>query len=181
MDKIEAHAVIKYVSLLEKYCYGAGKSSLESNIRGSRSYIFVVAHWRAEFKRGRTSINDKLRTGRPTSVMTKQIISKVENIVLSDFRVTVCFIAEENMEISIDSLYNIIHNHIGSQIKKVSALDVQNAFLRAETNETESYLGRIQQDLDRFLTRFITMTYNSAISNSEFKAIPYFFGTAKGW
>ena len=44
----------------------------------SRATVF---RWFAEFKRGRTSLKDGERSGRPTSVVTEENISAVEPLI----------------------------------------------------------------------------------------------------
>ncbi|XP_014486574.1 PREDICTED: putative uncharacterized protein FLJ37770, partial [Dinoponera quadriceps] len=56
--------------------------------------ISTVKKWAAEFKRGRTSLKDDPRKGRPKTATTPETIEKVHNIVLDDRRLKVCEIAE---------------------------------------------------------------------------------------
>ena len=48
----------------------------------------TVIHWFAEFKRGRTSLKDEERNGRPTLVVTEENISAVEALIKEDPRHT---------------------------------------------------------------------------------------------
>lgn len=157
MDKIEVRAVIKYLCL-KNFTTEQVNQDLRATLGVNGPPYSTVARWCAEFKRGRTSTNDDPRTGRPTSAVTQQMIKKVENIVLADRRVTIRFIAEE-LKISIGSVHNIIHDHLG--MKKVSARWVPRMLSDAQKQTrlriSQSCLDLLQQDPDRFLARFITM------------------------
>lgn len=58
--------------------------------------------------KGRTSVNNDTRSGRPATAVTEEIVKKVEKTVLANRLVT-----------SIGSVHNILHNFLG--MKKVSA------------------------------------------------------------
>jgi len=55
----------------------------------STSVFATVHNWVNEFKCGRTSTYDALRSRRPIEVATPEIIDKVHDIVLTDRRVKV--------------------------------------------------------------------------------------------
>lgn len=157
MEKIEIRAVIKYLCL-KNFTTDQVNKDLRETLGVNAPPYSTVARWCAEFKRGRSSTNDDPRPGRPTTVVTEQMIKKIENIVLSDRRVTVRFIAEE-VKISIGSVQNILHDHLG--MKKVSARWVPRMLTDAQKQTrlriSRSSLEMLQQDPDRFLARFITM------------------------
>ncbi|XP_014478528.1 PREDICTED: putative uncharacterized protein FLJ37770 [Dinoponera quadriceps] len=68
--------------------------------------------WAAEFKRGRTSLEDDSREGRPKTATTLETIEKVHYIVLDDRRVKVCEIAEA-VGISEEMMRNILQEELG--------------------------------------------------------------------
>jgi len=93
MDKIEYHAVIK---LFVKE--GLTQNEIHSKfikVYGDSSPSFsTIKKWAAEFKRGRTSLEDDPREGRPNSATTPEIIEQVHDMLLDDRRMKVCEIAE---------------------------------------------------------------------------------------
>ena len=93
MDKIEYRAVTKFFvkeGLTPNEIY-----SKFIKIYGDSSPSFpTIKKWAAEFKRGRTSLEDDPREGRPKSATTPEIIEQVHDMVLDDRRVKVREIAE---------------------------------------------------------------------------------------
>ena len=78
----------------------------------------TVAKWSAEFKRGRDSLEDDPRPGRPADVISQEMIDRVERLVLNNRRIKVAEFASE-CGISNGSVYTIIHEQLG--MSKVSA------------------------------------------------------------
>ena len=90
MDNIEYRAVIKFFVK-----EGITPNEIHSKfikVYGDSSPSFLtIKKWVAEFKRGRTSLQDD---GRPKSATTSEIIEKVHDMVLGDRWVKVHEIAE---------------------------------------------------------------------------------------
>ena len=82
----------------------------------SRATVF---RWFAEFKRGRTSLKDEKRSGRPTSVVTEGNISAVESLIKEDPRRTYKD-TEGSPGISSPSVSTILHQHL--RVRKISSL-----------------------------------------------------------
>ena len=78
----------------------------------------TVFRWFAEFKRGRTSLKDERRSGRPTSVVTEENISAVEALIKEDPRRTYKDI-EGSLEISSPSVSSILHQQL--RVRKISS------------------------------------------------------------
>jgi len=67
--------------------------------------------WAAEFKRGRISLEDDPREGRPKSATTPEIIEQVHDMVLDDRRMKVREIAE-TIGISKEHVGYILHEEL---------------------------------------------------------------------
>ncbi|GFV54175.1 HTH_48 domain-containing protein [Trichonephila clavipes] len=88
MDKIEYRAVIRYLSL---------KGNMPTQIKDELDFVYgdsvpsftTVKFWAAEFKRGRKSLGDDERSGRPNTATTDETIAKVHQMGLDDRRIKV--------------------------------------------------------------------------------------------
>src|SRR5436190_6983885 len=85
MDKIEYRAVIKY--FLKGNTPTQIKDELDSVYGYSAPSFTTVKFWAAEFKRGRKSLGDDERSGRPKIATTDENIGKVHEMVLDDRRI----------------------------------------------------------------------------------------------
>jgi len=83
MDRIEYHAVIKFFVK-----EGLTPNEIHSKfikVYGDSSPLFsTIKKWAAEFKRGRTSLEDDPREGRPKSATTPEVIDQVHDMVLDE-------------------------------------------------------------------------------------------------
>jgi transposase len=115
MDKIEYRAVIKFFAK-----EGLTPTDMHSKfikVYGESSPSFsTIEKWDAEFKRGRTSLEDDPRKGRPKSATPPEIIEQVYDTVLDDRRVKVREIAE-TICISKERVGYILHEEL--DIKKL--------------------------------------------------------------
>jgi histone-lysine N-methyltransferase SETMAR len=71
----------------------------------------TVKKWAAEFKRGRTSLEDDPREGRPKSATAPEIIEQLQGMVLDDRRMKVCEIAE-TIGVSKERVGYILHEEL---------------------------------------------------------------------
>ena len=69
----------------------------------------IVKKWAADIKRGRDSLEDDRRHGRPATVTNQEII-KIHDMLLTDRRLTERYIAIE-LGISQERVHAIIHTH----------------------------------------------------------------------
>ena len=143
MEKIEHRAVIKFLFL-------EGVAPKEIHERMLKVYndcsptIRTVERWVAEFKRGRTSIEDDPREGRPKSASTPEIIAKIQDMVLEDRRLTEKDLVEA-LHISLGSVSHILSEILG--FRKVCAQWVKHS-LTMEQKHIQMRLS--QQQLERF-------------------------------
>jgi len=116
MDKIEYRAVIFFVK--------EGLMSNEIHIKfikvyGDSSPLFsTIKKWAAEFKCGRTSLEDGPCEGRPKSAPPPEISEQVHDMVLDDRRMKVREIAE-TISISKERVGYILHEEL--DMKKLCA------------------------------------------------------------
>src|SRR5580765_3411754 len=117
MEKTEYRAVIKFLHLKGKKTQEI-KDELDS-VYGEASPSFTtVKHWVAEYKRGRTSILDEERSGRPKTATTDEMVDLVHRTVMEDRRLTVKDIAEA-CGISSERVHKILHQDL--DMRKLSA------------------------------------------------------------
>jgi transposase len=93
MDKIEYRAVIKFI-VKEALTPKKVHSKFIKFYEDSYPSFSTIKKWVAEFKRGRTSIEDDRHEGRPKSATTPEIIEQVHDMLLDDRRMKVHEIAE---------------------------------------------------------------------------------------
>jgi transposase len=110
MVKIEYRAVIKFFVK-----EGLTPNEIHSNFVKAYGDSFLsfstIKKWAAEFKRGRTSLEDDPREGRPKSGTTPEIIEQVHDMLLDDRRMKVREIAE-TIGISKERVGYILHEEL---------------------------------------------------------------------
>jgi len=157
MDKIECRADKKF--LIKE---GLTPNEIQSKcikVYGDSCPLFsTIKKWAAEFKRGRTSLEDDPREGRPKSVTPPEIIEQVHDVVLDDQRMKVHEIAEA-IGISKECVGYILHEEL--DMKKVCARWVPR-LLTANQKHTgmkisEQCLERFNKNKTDFVRQFITM------------------------
>ena len=113
--------------------------------------------WSAEFKRGRDSLEDDPRPGRPADVTSQEMIDRVERLVLNSRQIKVAELASE-CGVSNGSVYTIIQQHLG--MSKVSArwvprnLNMQDHQQRVESSQ--ELLEVHNANPENFHTRLVT-------------------------
>ncbi|GFT72908.1 HTH_48 domain-containing protein [Trichonephila clavipes] len=88
MDKVEYRAVIKYL-FLKGNTPTQIKDEFDSVYGDSASSFTTGKFWAAEFKRGRKSLGDDERAGRPNTATIDENIAKVHQMVLNDHQIKV--------------------------------------------------------------------------------------------
>ena len=157
MDKIEYRAVIKYL-FLKGNTPTQIKDELDSVYGDSAPSFTTVKFWAAEFKRGRKSLGDDERSGRPKTATADENIAKVHQIVLDDRRIKVREIAEV-MKMSKERVCHILHEHLG--MTKLSARWVPRLLTldqkRVRMNISNALLAQFRRNKSEFWRRLITV------------------------
>lgn len=157
MEKEQYRSVIRFLFL-------EGNSCDEIKVRMQAVYndhtpsMTTIRYWYNEFKRGRTSIFDEDRPGRPVEVTTGDMVKKIENIVLSDRRIKLREIVDI-VNVSIERVQHILEHKLG--MKKVSARWVPR-LLTEEQKLTRKQISRhcldkYESSPGEFLRRFVTV------------------------
>lgn len=156
MDKFEHRSVIKFLTLkgLEPNQIIIEMQSVYGNDAPSLS---TIKRWNNEFKRGRQSLLDDERSGRPPTSTNEDKIQAVEELVNNDRRLRIANIAHI-LGISCGSVHEILHQHLG--FNKVSARWVPK-MLKPDQRATRvalstQLLDRYNLDRENFEKRIIT-------------------------
>jgi len=124
MDKIEYRAVVKFC-VKERLTPNEIHSKFIKVYGDSSPSFSTIKKWAAEFKRGRTSLEDDSREGHPKSATTLEIIEQVHDTVLDDRRMKVREIAEV-IGISKERVGCILHEEL--DMKKLCARWINSFF-----------------------------------------------------
>ncbi|KYQ48235.1 hypothetical protein ALC60_12717 [Trachymyrmex zeteki] len=117
MEKEQYRSVIRFLFLDGKTCEEI-KTKLDAVYGNPSPSMTIVRYWFNEFKRGRSSVFDEERPGRPADVVTEEIVEKVHDMILADRRTKVREVAEA-IGVSYGTAFNILHDNLG--MKKLSA------------------------------------------------------------
>lgn len=157
MENNEYRAVIKYLLKKNLSAKEIHNDMVDTLGEGAPSYA-TVCRWVNEFKRGRTTVENDPRSGRPKTVTTPEIVDKVHDIVLNDRRLKLTEIAEI-VKISKERVHFILTTEL--DMHKLSArwvprlLSVENKRVRCQLSQAG--LDRFNRNRVDFLRRFVTM------------------------
>ena len=155
-SKVEYRAVIRYL-------YLKGKRGQEiycelTNVYGSSAPLYAqVKFWVGEFKRSRTSLEDKTRSGRPSDATDEEMCNKVPDLVYSDRRIKVEEIANA-LHISHGSVSTTLYDRLGMQ--KLTAHWVPKSHsdeqMATRASVYSALLKQFRSKEDDFLSRLVT-------------------------
>ncbi|GBL97454.1 Putative uncharacterized protein FLJ37770 [Araneus ventricosus] len=106
-----------------KFCFKFGKTAKETHemlVKVDAVSKKCVFEWFKRFRDGKEDVKDEQRSGRPPTSTTPDNIERVRRMLPDDRRLSLRMIAEE-LKISLDSVSNIIHEHLQKRKKKVYA------------------------------------------------------------
>ena len=151
---VEYRAVIRYLYLKGK----TGKEIHElADVYGSSAPSYAqVKFWVGGFKRGRTSLEDEARSGRPLDATDEEMCKKVWDLVYSDRRIQVEEIAQA-LGISHGSVSTILHDRLG--MRKLTAHWVPKSLSDEQMATTASCSALLKcfRSKDDFLLRLVTV------------------------
>ena len=98
----------------QKQCFESLQSAFDNEAPSKAS----VYNWFNEFKRGRLSLKDEEKPGRPKTVVTPENIDAVRKLIEQDRHVTYCEI-EATLDISTTRIQKILHEHL--MVRKLCA------------------------------------------------------------
>ncbi|GBM79162.1 Putative uncharacterized protein FLJ37770 [Araneus ventricosus] len=109
-----------------RFCFKLGKTATETHKILMKVYGVdavskkCVSEWFKRFRDGKEDVKDEPRSGRPPINTTPDNIERVRRMLVDDRRLSLRMIAEE-LKISLDSVSNIIHEHLQKRKKKFYA------------------------------------------------------------
>lgn len=118
----------------------------------------MVCKWVLMFQRGRESIEDDCRSGRPASTTSEQMINAIHDMVMKNHRLTLIQISEA-MDISTERVFHILKEELG--FRKLCARWVPH-LLNSEQKQlrvklSEKHLAFFLKNKTDFKRRFITI------------------------
>lgn len=157
MDKKELRAVIKYLYLKKLKPKEIHQDIITTLGEDSVSYS-TIKKWSSEFKKGRNSIEDDPRCGRPRFSSSNEMVQNILKIIMNDRRICIRRIADI-LKIGKSVVSEVITNEMG--MNKVCArwvpknLSPEQKLNRLRTSKEN--LGLFQQNKELFIQKFITM------------------------
>ncbi|GBO18995.1 Putative uncharacterized protein FLJ37770 [Araneus ventricosus] len=106
-----------------KFCFKLGRTATETHemlVKADAVSKKCAFEWFKRFRDGKEDVKDEPRSGRPPTSTTPDNIERVRRMLADDRRLSLRMIAEE-LKISLDSVSNIIHEHLKKRKKSVYA------------------------------------------------------------
>ena len=157
MDKIGERAVIQYLhkkGLTPKDIHNDMVATLGKDAPLHATMKRLVE----KFKRSRQSLEDDPRPGRPVTVATPEMVTKVHDIVMTDRRVTERYIANTT-GISQERVHSILTEDL--EMRKLSTRSVPRLLTVDQKHTRRTFsrtnLNLFEEDPANFLKRFVTM------------------------
>ena len=117
----------------------------------------TITRWASEWKRGRRTIRDASRSGRPADAATLENITRIQKLIENDRRLTIKQISKK-MNISRGTVHTILHEEMG--LSKLSARWVPKTLSNLDkANRVEisrKNLDRMNSDPEHFFDRIVT-------------------------
>ena len=156
-SKVEYRAVIRYLYLKGKT--GQEIHCVLTNVYGSSAPSYAqVKFGVGEFKRSRTSLEDEIRSGRPSDATDEEMCKKVRDLVYSDRQIKVEEIANA-LHISHGSVSTTLHNRLG--IHKLTARWVPKSIsdeqMATRASVYSALLNQFRSKIDDFLSSLETV------------------------
>lgn len=106
----------------------------------------TINRWYNEFLRGRSSLQDEFRGGRPATAVTEETIAAVRKLIEEDNRVTVRFI-RASLGIGISQIQKILHSHL--HVKKICARWIPHNLTPAEKEQRVKWCKKTMKRFNR--------------------------------
>lgn len=143
--KIEQRAVIKFLTK-----FGKNATEIEADMRRvygeSTPPYRTIARWVADFLRGRETLEDEARSGRPATAVTDENVAKAEQLVKADRRIKVREL-ETALGVSAAAVMSILHDHLG--LSKLCARWVPRLLTREQKEVRSSASLELLHEFDR--------------------------------
>lgn len=145
-----------------KFCFLLGKNAAETVLMLKTAYKddamgkTQVYEWFARFKNGDMSIDDKPRSGRPSTARIDENVEKIRELVLTDRRQTIDQLSESS-GLSWSSVQRILTKDLG--MKRVTAKFVPRALTDNQKEHRVETCRALKQQLETdpdFLSKVIT-------------------------